>query len=279
MFLIRTKYKFDSCLYEKRIKVQIHTFHLVQPSPWPFVVSVNLWNVFMGLISWFNWLWIGKWLLYLSLLNVIYIAHLWWRDVARESSLLGHHTKKVQDGIFVGMILFVISEICLFFGLFWAFVHHSLMPPVQIGSVWPPVGVEVLDPFEIPLLNTLILLSSGATVTYAHFGLLTGDKKAARNGLVWTIILAVLFTSLQGYEYVNSSFNITDSVYSSAFYLLTEMHGFHVIVGTLFLTVCLLRLNDIRPNHHQGFELASIYWHFVDIVWLIVFSVVYYWGS
>jgi len=261
--------------------MQRHGFHLVDPSPWPIFASCALFGFTTGLVGWFQGFHYGAQLACLSFCGVVYVATVWWRDVLRESVFQGHHTKSVQKGIMMGMILFILSEVMLFFGVFWAFAHASLAPSIDIAAVWPPRGIEVLDPFGIPFLNTLILLSSGASVTWAHYALLLGQNKQTIVSLTVTIVLAAIFTALQGYEYVSASFTISDSIYGSCFYLLTGLHGAHVIVGTLFLAVCLARamLSQLRPDHHLGFELAAMYWHFVDVVWLIVFIVVYYWGS
>lgn len=261
--------------------MQKHAFHLVDPSPWPIFASLGLWGFTAGLAGWFHGFHYANALALVSFLSILYVAVVWWRDVLRESVYQGHHTKSVQKGIMLGMILFIVSEIMLFVGVFWAFGHASLTPTIQIAAVWPPRGIEVLNPFSIPFLNTLILLTSGASVTWAHYAILLGRTKEVQNSLLVTVILAAVFTGFQAFEYLTASFTISDSVYGSCFYLLTGLHGAHVIVGTLFLLVCLLRvgLGQMRPDHHLGFELAALYWHFVDVVWLVVFTIVYYWGS
>jgi cytochrome c oxidase subunit 3 len=261
--------------------MQRHGFHLVDPSPWPILASLGLLGFTFGLVGWFHTFNYSGLLAMLSFVTICFVATVWWRDVLREAVYLGHHTNCVQHGLMLGMLLFILSEIMLFFGVFWAFGHASIAPTIDIAAVWPPRGIEVLNPFAIPLLNTLILLTSGASVTWAHYAVLAGENNQTQKALVVTIGLAVVFTSLQAYEYLTASFTISDSVYGSCFYLLTGLHGSHVIVGTLFLLVCLVRAieSQLRPDHHLGFELASIYWHFVDVVWLIVFTVVYYWGA
>jgi cytochrome c oxidase subunit 3 len=261
--------------------MQKHGFHLVDPSPWPIFASLGLWGFTTGLVGWFQGFHYGGALAALSFVSLVYVAIIWWRDVLRESVYQGHHTKDVQKGIMYGMVLFIVSELMLFAGFFWAFGHSSLAPSIDIAGVWPPRGIDVLDPFGIPFLNTLILLTSGASVTWAHYAILLGHTKQTLLSLAITIVLAAVFTAFQGFEYCTAGFTISDSIYGSCFYMLTGLHGAHVIVGTLFLGVCLIRASksQLRPDHHLGFELAALYWHFVDVVWLIVFAVIYYWGS
>jgi heme/copper-type cytochrome/quinol oxidase subunit 3 len=287
----------------------------------------------------------GKFTLVLGLITIILIMFLWWRDVIRESTFLGYHTKKVQQGLRLGVILFIISEAMLFFSFFRAFFHSSLSPSVVLGSVWPPIGINVLNPLQIPLLNTLILLLSGLTVTLSHhiirdknwqniFFLLnkysnsilkTGwstiglsakmendnmhvelktiiadiarswfinwNVNDPRNfiksfsrcylSLLVTILLGIEFTFWQAYEYYKATFYIYDGIYGSTFYMTTGLHGLHVIVGTIFLMICLFRLLNwhFTYSHHLGYEAAIRYWHFVDVVWIFLFLTIYCWGS
>ena len=187
----------------------------------------------------------------------------------------------MQKGLILGFILFIISEVFAFFSVFWAFFHSSLSPAIEIGGVWPPQGITALDPFAIPLLNTFLLLSSGAFVTWSHHALIQGDRKSAIAGAFICVILAILFTALQGVEYFDAPFSITDSIYGTVFFASTGLHGLHVIVGTIFLTVGLIRIINyhVSTNHHLGYESAILYWHFVDVVWLFLFIAVYYWGG
>jgi cytochrome c oxidase subunit 3 len=193
---------------------------------------------------------------------------------------LGNHTNAVQKGLNLGVGLFIVSEALFFLAIFWTFFHSSLSPNIELGAQWPPMGINGINPFELPLLNTIILLSSGVTVTYAHHCIIQGNRKGALYGLVYTILLAILFTALQGIEYTVSSFTISDGIYGSCFYFGTGFHGLHVIVGTAFLAVGLGRLlaYHFTDHHHLGLESGILYWHFVDVVWLFLFISIYYWG-
>jgi len=213
--------------------------------------------------------------------RLIFSMIVWWRDIIREGTFEGQHTSLVQLGLRYGMIRFIVSEVMFFFAFFWAFFWSALSPTPDIGSVWPPQGIEVLSAWEVPLLNTAILLSSGVSVTWAHHAIIAGQRDSAIQALIITVALAVLFTALQAFEYVNAGFTISDSVFGSTFYMATGFHGFHVFIGTCFLTVCLVRLvyNHFTQQHHFGFEAAAWYWHFVDVVWLFLFVSVYWWGG
>jgi heme/copper-type cytochrome/quinol oxidase subunit 3 len=216
-----------------------------------------------------------------GLFSLLTCMFLWWRDVIREGTLEGHHTNIVQLGLRYGMLLFIASEVMFFFAFFWAFFAASLAPTIEIGTIWPPKGIDVFNPFEVPLLNTLILLTSGATITYSHHAITAGNKVEATWSLLLTIILAIIFTGFQAFEYTTANFNITDGIYGSTFYMATGFHGFHVFVGTVVLTVCLIRLimNHYTIEHHFGFEAGAFYWHFVDVVWLFLYIAVYFWGG
>jgi len=221
----------------------------------------------------------GGYALLLGILQLILITGLWWRDVVREGTFEAMHTSSVQRGLKMGMILFIVSEVMFFFAFFWAYFHSSLAPGIEIGSIWPPVGINVFNPWGIPLLNTFILLLSGVTITYTHHALVSGDDIYVKDGFVFTILLAILFTAFQFYEYKEAPFNISDGIYGSTFFMATGFHGLHVIIGTTFIIVCFLRLVHFTRTHHVGFEAAAWYWHFVDVVWLILFLAIYYWGS
>jgi len=258
-----------------------HPFHLVDPSPWPLIAAIGALSITFGSALYIHNFVNGYELLLLGIFLIIFVMFVWWRDIIREATFEGYHTKAVQLGLRWGMILFIVSEIMFFFAFFWAFFHSSLSPSFDIGGVFPPIGIEVLNPWEIPLLNTIILLTSGVTITWSHHGILLGSRKNAFLGLVLTIFLAVFFTLLQGFEYCSARFSISDSVYGATFFITTGFHGFHVFIGTSFLIVCNVRLffHHFTREHHFGFEAAAWYWHFVDIVWLFVFVTIYWWGS
>jgi len=260
---------------------QKHPFHLVDPSPWPLLGSLGALASTLGGVMYMHSLTYGGTLLSLGLTMLLYTMFVWWRDVIRESTYEGHHTSVVQVGLRYGMILFILSEVMFFVAFFWAFFHSSLAPAVEIGAIWPPKGIVVLDPWGIPLLNTIILLSSGAAVTWAHHAILAGLKQQAVYGLLATILLAVVFTGCQGLEYLEAPFSISDGIYGSTFFLATGFHGLHVILGTIFLSICALRQykGHFTPKHHFGFEAAAWYWHFVDVVWLFLFVSIYWWGG
>jgi cytochrome c oxidase subunit 3 len=261
--------------------VQAHGYHLVDPSPWPFVGAISCLFITTGAVMYMHSYQGGDLLLLLGILMVITTMIVWWRDIIRESTFEGHHTYIVQQGLRYGMILFIVSEILFFVAFFWAFFHSSLAPSVELGAIWPPKGIEVLNQWEVPLLNTVILLSSGATVTWAHHSIVSGERFGAILGLLLTVILALIFTALQGMEYYEAPFTIADGVYGSTFFIATGFHGLHVIIGTIFLSICLIRLikYHFTNHHHFGFEAAAWYFHFVDVVWLFLFVSIYWWGA
>jgi cytochrome c oxidase subunit 3 len=266
---------------KKNYNNQIHGFHLVDPSPWPLIGAFSALMLTFGGVMYMHGYNDGSFLYKFGFVMILYVMFMWWRDVIREGTYEGQHTKVVQKGLKMGMILFIVSEIMFFFAFFWAFFHSSLNPNFYIGGVWPPMFLTILNPWKVPLLNTIILLTSGATVTWAHHSIIWGSKENSINALIATVVLAIIFTALQGFEYVTAPFTLSDSVYGSTFYMATGFHGFHVFVGTCFLTVCLFRifLNHFTREHHFGFEAAAWYWHFVDVVWLFLFLTIYWWGS
>lgn len=242
-----------------------HPYHIVDPSPWPYIGGFSALGLTTGTVMYLQSYKYGDLLALFSFGMILLVMVVWWRDVIREASYQGHHTLVVQRGLRYGMLLFIVSEVFFFFSFFWAFFHASLGPEITLGAVWPPVGIQVIDPYEAPLLNTAILLTSGATVTWSHHAMIAGDRKNALIGLAVTIVLGAIFTAFQAMEYYEASFSIADSVYGSVFYMATGFHGFHVIIGTLFLTVCLYRIYDYHftKHHHNGYEASIWYWHFV----------------
>jgi cytochrome c oxidase subunit 3 len=298
---------------------QHHDYHLVNPSPWPLVGSISAFIMAFGLIDMLHQMFFGgsPVIFIIGMLGVLYTMFGWWRDVIKEAHE-GHHTPVVQLHYRYGMLLFIASEVMFFVAWFWAFFSVSLYPhagheivlqggdpltgDIQLqtqylegvvidrgqivrnyftGGSWPPHGIEVLNPWHYPLINTVILLTSGTTVTWAHHALLHGDRSGLKWGLVLTILLGFTFTCLQAYEYSEAPFHFAGNIYGATFFMATGFHGFHVIVGTIFLTVCLIRAlrGDFTPKQHFGFEAAAWYWHFVDVVWLFLFASIYVWGS
>jgi cytochrome c oxidase subunit 3 len=266
----------------KNIRKQKHPFHLVTPSPWPIATSFSILSLATSLVIYFHyWRDLGLYKIYISFFLLAFCLYRWFSDVITEATFEGNHTKKVRQGLRYGMLLFIISEIMFFFSFFWAFFHSSLNPSIYIGAVWPPYGLQVLNPWGLPFLNTLILLYSGLSITWAHRAIIAGLYNKTTIGLGITIGAGILFTMLQAKEYVEAPFSINDSIYGSVFFLATGFHGFHVIIGTIFLFVCFLRhLNfHFTREHHFGFEAAAWYWHFVDVVWIFLFLTIYIWGS
>lgn len=264
-----------------RNNFQLHPFHLVSPSPWPIYTSVSLLALTSsGVLSMHSF---SNAFYFFTLAFILLIASMsfWFRDIISEATYLGNHTLAVQRGLNAGVGLFIVSEALFFLAIFWAYFHSSMSPTMEVGGDWPPRGVESVNPFELPLLNTIILLSSGVTVTYAHHSIIGGNRKGALYGMILTVMLAVIFTVLQAVEYKVSSFSITDSIFGSCFYFGTGFHGLHVIIGTAFIAVGLWRVLAYHStdNHHLGLETGILYWHFVDLVWLVLFVSIYYWGS
>ena len=262
-----------------------HDYHILPPSIWPLMGAVSAFCLAMGAIVWMHPDALGSAgpaLFGLGLAGVLATMFFWWSDVVREAHA-GDHTPVVQLHLRYGMILFIASEVMFFVGWFWAFFDFALFPSLlePINGLFPSKDIEVLNAFELPLLNTLILLCSGTTVTWAHHALIHGDRKGLKKGLWATILLGLLFSSIQAYEYAHAPFPFGETPYSSAFYMATGFHGFHVIVGTIFLTVNLVRAyrGDFTPRQHFGFEAAAWYWHFVDVVWLFLFAAIYVWGG
>ena len=259
-----------------------HPYHLVDPSPWPIIASFAAGALVLGIILLAHY---GiHWMLYLGIAGVLATMFFWWRDVLIESRTPGLHTPVVRIGLRYGMMLFIASEVMFFVAFFWAYFHFALYPQHVSGAteaVWPPHGVLTFDPFGLPFLNTMILLLSGCTVTWAHHALLHNDRPTVIKALALTVLLGLSFTTFQVIEYAEAPFHFTGGVYPSTFFLATGFHGFHVIVGTIFLAVCWFRARagQFTPTRHFGFEAAAWYWHFVDVVWLFLFIFIYWWGA
>jgi cytochrome c oxidase subunit 3 len=285
-----------------------HDYHILAPSPYPLIGSIAAFVLAVGGIMWMKDHAAGPWVFGLCMAGVLATFYMWWAQVIREAHA-GDHTPVVQLHLRYGMILFIASEVMFFVGWFWAFFDFSLFPaPIVVneGAVelvadqvaqWPPKGLEVLNAFELPLLNTFILLLSGTTVTWAHHALLHNQRGGEKTGLwgmlgvgnndgvlkgLWlTVALGVLFSLIQAYEYAHAPFAFKGINYGAAFFMATGFHGFHVLVGTIFLAVNLVRAykGHFTPRQHFGFEAAAWYWHFVDVVWLFLFVSVYVWGG
>ncbi len=262
-----------------------HDYHILPPDIWPLVGALSALTMTSGGVLTMHSTPVGKYILLLGAFGVLLTMYQWWTNVVREAHA-GDHTPVVQLHLRYGMILFIASEVMFFVGWFWAFFDFSLFPALTpedvIGGQFPPKAVEaVMDPFDLPLLNTLILLCSGTTVTWAHHCLIHGDREGLKKGLWLTIALGVLFTAIQAYEYAHAPFAFGTNTYGSAFYMATGFHGFHVLIGTIFLIVCLRRAyaGHFTQRQHFGFEAAAWYWHFVDVVWLFLFVSIYVWGG
>jgi cytochrome c oxidase subunit 3 len=275
-----------------------HDYHLLAPSPWPLTGSVAATIMALGGVAWLKGLFgipqHNPMLFFAGLAGVLYTMFGWWRDVVKEANA-GDHTPVVALGLRYGMILFIASEVMFFVAWFWIFFemalfhqHRTLSSIDEVRTAWahwPPHGVETVSPWQLPLVNTLTLLLSGTTVTWAHHALQIGDRKGAKIGLAFTILLGVMFTSIQAFEYHHilehkyffSEEAANSGLYGSAFFMATGFHGFHVLIGTIFLAVCLIRLLNgaFTPKQHFGFEAAAWYWHFVDVVWLFLFAFIY----
>ncbi len=258
-------------------------YHLVDPSPWPICAAFGAGLLLLGIVLDAHYG--DRLVLIAGLLSTGLVAALWWRDVLRESRTPGLHSPVVRLGLRYGMVLFIASEVMFFVGFFWAFFHFALYPEHVLDTatpMWPPAGIRTFDAFKLPFLNTMILLLSGCTVTWAHHSLIEQDRRGLIQALGLTILLGMSFTACQAWEYSDAPFHFAGGgIYPSIFFLATGFHGFHVIVGTCFLVVCWFRSRDnqFTPTRHFGFEAAAWYWHFVDVVWLFLFVSIYVWGA
>jgi cytochrome c oxidase subunit 3 len=260
-----------------------HDYHILPPSIWPLLSALGAFVMLFGAVLWMSGT--TPWMFFIGLALVLYCMYGWWSNVVHEGET-GDHTPVVRIGLRYGVVLFIMSEVMFFAAWFWSFFKHALYPMTEgsplVDGVWPPAGIETFDPWHLPLINTLILLLSGATLTWAHHALAhENNRKDVINGLLLTVVLGVCFTGLQAYEYSHAAFGLAGNIYGANFYMATGFHGFHVIIGTIFLLVCLVRAirGHFTPEQHVGFEAAAWYWHFVDVVWLFLFASIYVWGS
>jgi len=281
-------------------RVGRHPFHLVAPSAWPFIIGMSLFPLLSWVVDYLHGYSLEEESLSIWFVVIVFIFSIikWFQDIVTEATFLGYHTVAVIKGLRYGMLLFIISEVMLFFSLFWAYLHCSVSPSIWIGCVWPPLGIKPINPWHLPFLNTVILLSSGVAVTWAHRAIVEsepkwwwyktkeinddfGRREQSLVALALAIAYGVLFTLIQLYEYNHTNFNISDGIYGATFFLLTGFHGFHVLVGTVFLIVCFIRhyYYHFTEEYHFGLEAGIWYWHFVDVVWLLLFVLVYWWGS
>lgn len=274
--IMTEEYSKDHSIIKEEVKG--HPYHMVNPSPWPVVAALSAFVVAFGAVHAMHHEGYGTLLTGFGM--IVLSAFFWWRDVCRESNTKGVHTEAVRTGLRIGMVLFIISEVMFFFAFFWAYFHAALDPVEATGNMWPPKGIKPFDPFHLPYFNTLLLLTSGTTVTWAHHALMENKYKEVLQGLALTILLGITFTTVQGIEYAHAAFALKDGIYPSTFFLATGFHGLHVMIGTAFLIVCLVRAwrHRFTSTAHVGFEAAAWYWHFVDVVWLFLFVSIYWWG-
>lgn len=261
-----------------RVALKFRIFHLVQVRPWPIFSSFCFFNFMVSLILWMSGF--GILGLLFSSLSLVVVSFLWWRDVERESVFLGSHSFAVKDGLKLGMVIFIASEVLFFVSFFWSFIHRARVVDISFGMMWPPFNVNTFDPVGVPLLNTVILLSSGATVTWSHHLMLSRRLMISSFSLFLTIFLGAVFSFFQFFEYGRSLFSISDRVLGSTFFMSTGFHGLHVLIGSTFLLVSFFKLVSLVSTGVQnvGFECAAWYWHFVDVVWLFLYVLVYWWG-
>lgn len=264
----------------ERSRHQQFPFHLVSPSPWPILVSFSLLSLTLSLALTMHGYIGSMHLVYLALIVVGSSITLWFRDIISEATFLGDHTIAVRKGINIGFLIFVGSEILIFAGLFWAYFHSAISPDVLLGGVWPPIGITAVQPTELPLLNTIILLASGATITYSHHATIEGNRKNALSGLLLSFWLIVIFVTCQFIEYTNATFTISDGVYGSVFYAGTGLHFMHIVILAVMLLINYLRIRNyqLTSTHHVGYETLILYLHVLDVIWLFLYIVFYWWG-
>nr|YP_010045997.1 cytochrome c oxidase subunit III [Dermanyssus gallinae]QPG86043.1 cytochrome c oxidase subunit 3 [Dermanyssus gallinae] len=257
---------------------KFHPFHIVSNSPWPLLSSLNISILMISILYMIKYKIMS--MLMFMFLSMILNSYLWWRDVIRESTMIGDHTKSVMKSLKISMLLFILSEIFFFLSFFWSYFHNMLSPDMNIGMLWPPMNILSFNPYQIPLLNTIILISSGITITWTHHNIFIGNLKKMIYSMMITIMLGFIFLMFQLYEYNMAPFSMNDSIYGNIFFIATGFHGLHVLIGMIYLIVCMNRILNlqINANHHISFELAAWYWHFVDVVWLFLFLIIYWWN-
>ena len=260
-----------------------HDYHILEPSAWPLLGALAGFTLLFGAVLFFHD--ITPWIMVVGFLFTFYVMYGWWADVVREGEA-GDHTHVVQIGLRYGVLLFIISEVMFFLAWFWSFFKHALYPmgpeSPAVDGQWPPAGIETFDPWHLPLINTLILLCSGAAATWAHHAIAhENNREDMKWGLILAVALGLIFTAFQIYEYTHAGFGFAGNIYGANFFMATGFHGFHVVIGTIFLAVCLFRLmaGHFTQESHVGFEAAAWYWHFVDVVWLFLFASIYIWGA
>lgn len=258
-----------------------HTFHIVDNSPWPIALSLCLIVVAVGFVMLVHEIKFGGYMFSLGLVLVLSVMTFWLQDVVTEGTYLGHHTKNVQKMLKLGFLLFLVTEVMFFAGFFWAFFHASLSPTGWIGAVWPPLGIKGPDALGIPLFNTGILVLSGFSYELAIRAVKAGARRQAEESFILTLVLGFIFMGLQVYEYFNVLFHITDGIYGATFFMLTGLHFFHVLVGTIFIAVGFIRFEygHFNKEHLVGLKVSGYYWHFVDVVWIFLYLSVYLWGK
>lgn len=258
-----------------------HLFHIVDPSPWPIISAFSSFFLLSGLAFYMHRIMLGGYFFFFSFIILLMVVFFWFLDIIQEATYAGHHSLAVRMGLRYGFLIFIVSEIMLFFGFFWAFFHSSFCPSILLGAQWPPVGIVIIPVLDFPLFNTALLIISGLSVTWAHRGIAMGSFRESIDSFLVTIFLGFLFVILQMFEYYEAFFNLSDSVYASTFYMLTGLHGMHVIIGASFIAICFIRLlqRHFITSHYLGFIFAVWYWHFVDVVWILLFLSVYCWGS
>ncbi|MEH6360946.1 MAG: cytochrome c oxidase subunit 3 [Amylibacter sp.] len=260
-----------------------HDYHILQPSIWPLMGALSAFVMLFGAVLWMSD--VTPYIFFIGFVGVLYVMYAWWSEVVDEAHE-GDHTPVVVIGLRYGVIMFIISEVMFFVAWFWTFFKHALYPMTEgsplIDGVWPPAGIETFDPWHLPLINTLILLCSGCFCTWAHHAIVhDNDRDGLKKGLIGSVILGLLFTVFQAYEYSHAAFGFSGNIYGATFFMATGFHGFHVVIGTIFLFVCYLRVKagHFTPEKHVGLEAAAWYWHFVDVVWLFLFFAIYIWGG